>query len=355
MPTAPRLAALPLLVTLALAAPGRAGAAERYTLDSHAAAIWNLAGTTRFEPGGGPDVVVLVERGGRDAARLDVRTSSPAGHPTLVVRYADAGRVIYPPLGFWSGSDVRLDSDGTWGHGHGFFGRHVRVSGSGGMGGLEAHADLVVQVPRGAGVTVHTVAGECTIANADGDLAFDGGASHVEVRDARGRLNVDTGSGGVDVHGFTGELLVDTGSGGVALENVHGGRVSVDTGSGGVRGGGVAAGELLVDTGSGGVRLDAVDAARVHVDTGSGGVTLGLRSRAPTLDLDTGSGHVELQVPGDFSAELDLSTSSGGIRCELPVALRSSDRGSLTGRIGDGAGRVHVDTGSGGVSIVRGH
>jgi DUF4097 and DUF4098 domain-containing protein YvlB len=120
-----------------------------------------------------------------------------------------------------------------------------------------------------------------------------------------------------------------------------------------VEGSGITVQRLDVDTGSGSVDLANVRADDVRVDTGSGSVDLQLATHAPHVEIDTGSGHVRMEVPEDFSAALELETGSGGISTTMPVTITHKDSDSLTGRLGDGAGHVHVDTGSGGVTITK--
>jgi DUF4097 and DUF4098 domain-containing protein YvlB len=115
----------------------------------------------------------------------------------------------------------------------------------------------------------------------------------------------------------------------------------------------VTARDVLVDTGSGHVALEEVRAPRIKVDTGSGGVTLGLAADVENVLVDTGSGGVTLRIPGMLGAMLDVDTGSGGIDCDVPLQLIHKEHGELRGRIGDGAGTIHLDTGSGGVRIVK--
>ena len=215
------------VLTALVSAPA---AAERVALTGGAVSIWNLAGQVILEPGTGTDVVVVVERGGRDAARLKLETDRTATGSRLRVLY-DADRIVYPKKGWsQSQSSVRLRADGTWGGEKGWGGRRVTVASNG--RGMEAFANLRVQVPRGRKVEVHVVSGEGQQSKVDGDIVFDGGASGFNSSETRGSLNVDVGSGRVEVSRHVGNLVVDTGSGDVDVSEVQGDRVSLDTGSG---------------------------------------------------------------------------------------------------------------------------
>ncbi len=339
------LVALPALSTPVFAA-------HTYSLTGDDIAIWNPAGEITIEPATGKVVEVVVNEMGRDAARLSVSDAALGGRPTLRVLYPTR-QIVYPPMGRFSNTNSDIHSDGTWGGDNNIMsllGRRITIKGGG--SGTEAWADLVVRVPQGRKVSVYSLAGAGQIHNVDGNLLFDGGSGGVQVEKSRGRLKLDLGSGAVSVAGFDGELDVDTGSGSVHVTEVRGASVRLDTGSGAVTGQHITTDDLLVDTGSGGVELTAVDAKRAKVDTGSGGVTMGLITRTPELDIDTGSGSVRVSVPQDFSARLHIETGSGGIRSELPMTIDEKDKGLLRGSVGNGAGRLHVDTGSGGVSLL---
>jgi hypothetical protein len=338
------------LAVLAVAAP--AAAQERFTLEGDRVAVYNLAGQVRVEPGSGPSVVVEVTRGGSDARELSIRRGETGGFGTLAVVYPD-GDVVYPALGNWSRTEVQVRSDGTFDGDQGFHlgGGRTTIRGSG--RGTRAWADLRVLVPAGRRISIHQAAGRVDVANVNGDVQVKAHASAVSATGTRGSLDLGTGSGGITVATADGDVKLDTGSGGVRVSGVRGGFLDVDTGSGGVSGGDVSVGRLHVDVGSGGVRLEGVDARDVDVDAGSGSVTLRLRRDADNVKIDTGSGGVVLGLPQGFGADAEIDTGSGGIRVDVPSTVRRSTRSHFSGSFGDGQGRLVIDTGSGGVSIVR--
>ena len=341
------LAALALLPGL-----GAPAAARTYTLAGDDVAIWSPAGEVRIEAATGTSVEVEVNLAGPEASTLRVSDEPIGGHSALRVLYPD-GNIIYPAIGRWSNSNTSIRKDGTWGGSKGDWGmswRRISVKGSG--SGTEAWADLVVRVPKGRKVSVHTIAGSTDIQKVDGRLSFDGGSGGVVAGGCRGELSIDVGSGSVEVEDFTGDLLVDTGSGSIRASGVRGQRANLDTGSGDVTGSRITVDDLLVDTGSGSVELSELDTKHGKVDTGSGGVEVGLLTRSPDLIIDTGSGSVRVTVPKDFSAQVHVETGSGGIRSELPMTVEEKDHGTLRGSIGSGTGRLYVDTGSGGVSVL---
>jgi len=334
---------------LALAVP--AMAQESYTVGGDDVAIYNLAGEVTVTGSRGSSVTVEAVRGGRDADRLDIQVGEIDGRQTLRVLYPD-DRVTYRQ-GRWGGStSLRVRPDGTWGgEGSGWSRRGDQVRVSSRSGGLDAYADLVIHVPEGQRLSVYLAVGRITASNVNGRILLDTHAGGVEARTMTGFLNVDTGSGSVDVTGMDGDLLVDTGSGQVRVSDVTGDDVGIDTGSGGVEADAVHARTILIDTGSGSIALERSSGRDVRLDTGSGSVTAELTSELERLLVDTGSGSVTLHLPADLSAELAIETGSGGIDVDFPLMMTRRARNELHGTIGDGRGRIVVDTGSGSVRI----
>jgi len=333
-------------------------ATQRFILHGQHIEICDLAGVVRIVQSGGARAEVLVTRGGPDAAQLRVAQSERGGESRLYVIFPGR-RVVYSrtkpwsSMHGWGSTSLTVGSDGCLGRPEHFSlgGHRVTIASSG--SGLHAWADVEVRLPRGCQTTFRLGVGEVSALGVDGDLTLDVAAAAVEVERTTGSLVVDTGSGGVVLRGNQGDISVDTGSGGVEATDVRGSRLKVDTGSGGVTARNVEAEDLLVDTGSGSVRLNGVRSGSVNVDTGSGSVHLGLLGAPRSLLVDTGAGGVTIVGPADLGAVVELEAGSGGIETDYTMTLVSKEHGHLQGTIGDGHGRIKVDTGSGGVRLLQ--
>jgi DUF4097 and DUF4098 domain-containing protein YvlB len=62
---------------------------------------------------------------------------------------------------------------------------------------------------------------------------------------------------------------------------------------------------------------------------------------------------VLLGVPGSLSADIDIETGSGGIETDFMLRTNRVERNHVRGVIGDGAGRIRIETGSGSVTLRR--
>lgn len=323
----------------------------RYEVRGADVAIYNLVGTANVEAGSGAAVVVEIMRGGTDAGQLDVATGTIDGVETLRVLYP-SDRVVFSGSPGQFHTTVRVRDDGTFGNGDRWDrGRGHRVEISSRGSGLDAHANLRIRVPNGQKIAVYVAGGEVTATNVAGQIRLDTQAASVTARGIKGSLTVDVGSGSVDVSDIEGDTNLDTGSGHVTLAKVTGDDVRVDTGSGSVEASDISANTFSIDTGSGSIRASNCTAQKLGLETGSGSVVATLNNNPRDVSIETGSGGVTLTVPDNFSADVMIDTGSGGIDVDLPIQLRRWERDHLEGRIGQGGGRLSIDTGSGSVHV----
>lgn len=328
--------------------------AERRTLPGREVRIYDLVGAVTIEGGNVSDVTVEVTLRGADASRLKVETGTEGGVSTLGVAFPDDD-IVYPGMGRSSNWSFSMSRDRRWEGGHNGwwpFSRRVRVKGSG--RGTEAWADMRVVVPSGRHVDVKVGVGSVSSRGVNGNLGLDVASARVQVDGHTGTLRLDTGSGGADINNVQGdELTADVGSGHVTVRGVTVERFSVESGSGGIDADQIKSPDITVDVGSGGVRVDRATGDRVRLETGSGGVSFELLNSPKSLDVEAGSGTVTLRLPSNLDAELDIETGSGGIDSDFPVQMNRFERHRLRGTVGKGTGRIHVETGSGGVRLLK--
>ena len=319
---------------------------ERVELSGGTIEVYNLIGTLQVSAASGGSAVAEVTRQGGDGAKLAVEHA--AG--TLRVVYPGT-QFVYPALGGNYETTLRVRDDGTF-NGDDYKdggGRKVKISSSG--SGLAAWADVRLMLPSGARAELNLGVGKVTLANVNGSIEVETASGDVDAKATTGSLSIDTGSGDVTLAGHDGDLSVDTGSGNIVVGTVKSGDVSLDTGSGDVRVDGLTATRLEIDTGSGDVMVSAADVRGVGVDTGSGEIRIGLTGDVEELSVDTGSGDVVVTAPKSLGAAVEIETSSGDITTEFPLQVTRKGRDGLSGPIGDGTGRISIDTASGDVTL----
>jgi lia operon protein LiaG len=335
---------------------------SRHALKGDSIAVYNLVGELRVEPGTGSDVVVEVQRGGRDAAKLDIQTGPLRGRETLRIMYPD-DVIVLPDWGRGWNTTLRVRDDGTFGEdsdvnyerrrGSSRDGHEVRITGRA-RDGLEAYADLKVSLPAGKTIRLNLGVGKAFVSNVDGDIRVSVASADVAADRTRGKLRISTGSGNVDLRTATGEVALETGSGDVTVAGMQGTSLRLETGSGNVTLADGKASTLQVETGSGDIEASGAAGDDVSFETGSGNVDVGLVSGFTSLSIETGSGDVTVRVPPTIGAQVDLDTGSGDIDLGgLTLSVRRIEHDHVSGTIGDGKGRLSVETGSGNVRLQK--
>src|SRR6267378_7817083 len=166
-----------LLSSVALITVPAAAQSSHHVLKGDSVAIYNLVGELRVEAGSGSDVAVDVQRGGADAAKLDIQSGPLRGRETLRIIYPD-DVISMPQWGRGSNTTLRVRDDGTFGddkggggHDRGWLreGHEVRITGRG-RDGLEAFADLRVSVPAGKGIALFLGVGKVFVSNVNGSI-----------------------------------------------------------------------------------------------------------------------------------------------------------------------------------------
>jgi DUF4097 and DUF4098 domain-containing protein YvlB len=322
---------------------------KTYTLEGQDVAVYDLVGQVTLEQGTGSSVQLEIRRGGADAAKLRVEQTTIRGRPTIRVVFPD-DHIVYSALGPHSNSQFSINEDGTWGEG-GRQSRRIWVRGDG--NGLEAYADITIKVPEGQRLAVYLGVGKLEASNVSGDLKLDASSGNIRLSSVSGSINADTGSGNVEATGSSGSLNIDTGSGDVRLTTFKGTKLTVDTGSGNVEASQIEVPVVSVETGSGNITLSSTTCTDLNVNAGSGDVDVALTGDVAAINAETGSGNVTLRVPESLGAELHLETGSGDFRVDFPVQLIRKEEGKLVARVGDGQGRIGVETGSGDVILKR--
>ena len=371
------IAIIVAIATLLVAAPADAASATltrawQYK-DASAAGLEldNLMGDVRVERGASAGFQVSV----RAVAKAATEAEAQALVDAVEFRSRDSGatslfqvrfprepfaRIYWPgaPHSWWSG---RLHMK--------YLDERVRLTGDP-EEGAQISVDVVVRVPEGARLTARNRLGDIMAEGVAGDVTLDGTRGRVATANGSGRLLLDTGSGRIEVASHEGELRADTGSGAIAIANCRC-RINADSGSGSVRvvdsqgelvadtgSGSVTAsnfsGSVRADTGSGRVRIEGLsEATELVADTGSGSVSVnGDLSRLQRLRIDTGSGSVAITASAWPAMTISVDTGSGGVSVDVPDAevTRTENRDRIV-RIGDGAARGVIDTGSGSVNL----
>ena len=177
-------------------------------------------------------------------------------------------------------------------------------------------ANFTVEVPRGVVLRV---------SSGNGDVAVSGATADVHAGSGNGDVRVGTGAATVSASSGNGAVMVDGARGPVRASSGNG-RVRVSTASG-----------------------------PVNASTGNGSVEVAIASRASgNMEFSSGNGSITVTLPSDFAAQVEASTGNGGFQSDFPMQVNgriSSNR--VSGRIGQGGGRMTLSTGNGSITLRR--
>ncbi|MBA7630891.1 hypothetical protein ES703_38416 [subsurface metagenome] len=150
--------------------------------------------------------------------------------------------------------------------------------------------------------------------NTDLELTTHNGA--IIITDITGRLNATTHNGKVTAEQISGTIELHTHNGSVICREVSG---------------------------------------NTQLKTHNGGIKVYYSEAAPSvcnISLITHNGGIDLTTPSNFSGEVEASTHNGSINTELPIMVKGKvSRRKLTGTIGTGQGKLHLETHNGSIRL----
>jgi len=176
---------------------------------------------------------------------------------------------------------------------------------------INVHIDAVL--PRETALSFKTHNGGVSVAEMDGDVTVITHNGGVNASHLAGALDAETHNGGINCTNCTGGAELKTYNGGIDCRE--------------------AAGDVTAVTHNGGVDVAySEDAGPVK-----------------QIVLETHNGSISLDAPDDFAGAVDIRSSRGSVRTDLPILLESFDRRSIAGHIGEGDGMLRLKTRNGSI------
>lgn len=147
-------------------------------------------------------------------------------------------------------------------------------------------------------------------------------------------LELVTHNGAVEISDVTGKLEATTHNGKVTCERISG--------------------TTTFETHNGSVTCSEIS-GNTQLKSHNGGIEAFYTSTAPSacdISMVTHNGGIELKTPPNLSAKIDVSTHNGSIKTDLPITVSGEiTRNKLTGTIGAGEGKLHLETHNGSIRI----
>ena len=163
--------------------------------------------------------------------------------------------------------------------------------------------------------------------NSSGDITLP----DLELKDLR--INISSGDlnmGNIAVRNF----IYDSSSGNLTVNRIESSQTELIASSG----------SIIIDNFSG----------NLEVKMSSGNLKVKFVSFNNKVSVDNSSGDITISLPEGANFELYAETSSGKIICDYPITISGEqDRNQLKGTVGSGENRIHVETSSGDISILK--
>ncbi|GAA4390091.1 DUF4097 family beta strand repeat-containing protein [Actinomadura verrucosospora] len=177
-------------------------------------------------------------------------------------------------------------------------------------------AEVTVTVPHDCPVSLNLVSADAVVTGTTARTSIKSASGEVTLDGVAGAIDANTVSGAVEAQGLDGTVSFTSVSGDLTLAGASVERLAARTVSGRI-------------------------AADVDL-SGSGGV-----------EVNTVSGEVALRVPASTDARVTLNSAAGRIETSFPFDRqeRAVSR-SVSGKMGDGSGRVAVNTVSGTIALL---
>ena len=169
-------------------------------------------------------------------------------------------------------------------------------------------------------------------------------------------LEARTNDGGLRVSGIQGNLQLRTSDGSVDVSDV-GGALRLTASDGSIRIHNVT-GTLESRSSDGHATIDGrFSAVQVHTSDGALDFTLADGSQLGTPSrIEASDGRVTVRLPRTLSADLDVHTGDGHLDCQLPLTMNgynstSASGHNIRGRLNSGGTPLTIHTGDGSVTI----
>ena len=146
------------------------------------------------------------------------------------------------------------------------------------------------------------------------------------------KVEASSHNGAIGAAGVEGDMVLRSHNGKIVAENIRGG-VDAETRNG----------AITCNGASGPVRLTTYNGA-VHVACAEG-------ATAPDVVATTRNGGITFECGEGLSAALDLRTRNGSVSVSLPMKIESSGRSHIKAVVGEGEGKVTLETYNGGITV----
>jgi hypothetical protein len=145
--------------------------------------------------------------------------------------------------------------------------------------------------------------------------------------------NVETSNGKIDVENVSGDIDVKTSTGGIRINKVNGFVKAV--------------------TSNGKINITEVNGL-YEARNDRGDISVEVPAIRDNLTLRSDNGSITAFFSPNVAAQLEASTSNGNITyTDLPLIVNQSSKTTMTGRLGEGSGKISIATSRGSINLKK--
>ena len=252
----------------------------------------------------------------------------------------------------------------------------IKASGiKGNVRGKTSSGSITAETIEGS-VDLNTSYGSVTCRHITGDnIAATSSSGSITAEDIKGSAQLNTSYGPITCRDMSegdtqlksssgtikltnvsfGDCDAHTSYGSVVCETLTGDAIKLHSGSGSIKVTGAAADTADLSTSYGRITCRQITTTDLIAKSGSGNLDI-VCSDSPadmTADLVTSYGSINFSAPPGFGGQVDLSTSYGSVKTERPITISGQvSKKKIKGTIGQGTGKLHLQTGSGSISLM---
>ena len=208
--------------------------------------------------------------------------------------------------------------------------------------------DTIVTRSSSGSITAEDIKGSTRLNTSYGPITcMDMSEGDIQLKSSSGTIKLTNASfGDCDAH---------TSYGSVVCEELTGDSIKLHSDSGSVKVTTAAADIADLSTSYGRITCRNFTTSDLMAKSGSGNLDIACSSSPAdmTANLETSYGSISFAAPPAFGGQVDLSTSYGSVKTKRPITISGEvTKKKIEGTVGRGAGKLHLRTGSGSISLI---
>ncbi len=206
---------------------------------------------------------------------------------------------------------------------------------------------FVLHTGSNVATDISTSGGSIQLAGLAGNQNFKTSGGSLKVQNLKGTINGSTSGGSIQASNSEGSIALKTSGGSISLKGLKG-DINVSTSGGSINGNSID-GSLSARTSGGSINLKDLT-CKVNASTSGGSVTAELNELVGDLQLSTSAGGINLTIPKNAAADLNLRGSRVNAN-NLSNFSGTNNKGNLSGTINGGGTKIQASTSAGSINL----